>query len=297
MVQVDVIWSYAFGASFAAASARQLSEEPKAFNNRHFIRLLVYLSCYFGPSGLFLLWAFPRWETMQVATSLDQIPPWLVTLFGITNITQGIIGYWVGYRFARQKEYYKANLNWYLAWIVFWFVLACGWDTTGWQRFLYDPVMNHYELWEPGRHNGIWFFFGPVFTSLVIMGAFFAPALQNGVVDECYKSLRLDSESRSPTGLEYLRLTGATYGSMFVGTLILAVISSFIVRGCVVAIGNMLFGYVAGLLISIVLGYFLLVRRGMPLHRFMRRFYDSDKHDLVAIGSTTSNSKTSNSTY
>jgi len=279
MVQVDVIWSYAFGASFAAASARQLSEESKAFNNRHFIRLLVYLSVYFGPSGLYLLWAFPRWETMQVAESLDQIPPWLVTLFGVTNVTQGIIGYLIGYLFARRKEYYKANLNWYFAWILFWFVLACGWDTTGWQRFLYDPVMNSYELWEPGRHNGIGFFFGPVFTSLVIMGCFFAPALQNGIVDQYYKSLRSDQETKSPTGLDHLRLVAATYGSMFGGTLALAVIASFIVRGCVSALGSMLAGYMVGLLISIVLAYFLLFRRGMPLNLYLRRFYVTDKHD------------------
>ena len=279
MVQVDMIWSYAFGASFAAASSRQLANEPKAFDNRHFIRLLVYLTVLFGPSGLYLLWAFPRWETMQVAQSLEDIPPWLAMVFGITNVTQGIIGYWIGYRFARKQEYYKGNLNWYLAWIIFWFVLACGWDTTGWQRFLYDPVLNHQELWEPGMNDGIWFFFGPVFTSLVVMGVFFAPALQNGVVDQYYKSQRVDPNVPSVTGLGYLKLTAVTYASMFGGTLALAVTASFIVRGCVALFNQMLVGYVVGLLISAVLGYVLLIRRGMPIHRFLSIFYVSDKHD------------------
>ncbi len=281
MVQVDVIWSYAFGASFAAASARQLADEPKVFNNRHFIRLLVYLSVLFGPSGLFLLWAFPRWETMQVAQSLADIPPWLVTIFGVTNVTQGIIGYYIGYRFARQREFYKANLNWYLAWIVFWFVLACGWDTTGWQRFLYDPILNDGVPWTPGHHNGIWFFFGPVFLSLCVMGVFFGPFLQNGIADETYRNLRSDQTIRSVNGTDYLKITVGSYSAMFGGTLALAVIASFIVRACVAMLSSMLAGYVVGLLISVIIGYFALFRRGMPLHRFLRIFYISDKHDQM----------------
>ncbi len=283
MVQVDIIWSYAFGASFAAASARKLTNESKIFNNPHFIRLMVYLSVLFGPSGVFLLWAFPRWETMQVATSLTDIPPWLITGFAVTNVTQGIIGYSVGYYFARRGEYYKANINWFLAWVIFWFVLACGWDTTGWQRFLYDPLLNNSELWQPGRHNGLQFFIGPVFTSLLAMACFFAPALQNGVVDEYYKGLRLDPKIPGITGVKYLVLVPATYLGMFAVTLNLAILISFVVRGFVSLLDNMFWGYVVGLFISMLSTHYFLLRRGKILHRYLKIFYVHDKHDQGSI--------------
>ena len=45
-----------------------------------------------GAGGVYLLWAFPDWETMQVAHSHASLLPWLVTVFAITNVTQGMLG-------------------------------------------------------------------------------------------------------------------------------------------------------------------------------------------------------------
>jgi hypothetical protein len=74
MVQVDIVWSYAFGATFAASSARQLAQEEKPFANKTYSFVLHFLSILFAPSGLYLLWQFPQWETMQVARSFSDIP-------------------------------------------------------------------------------------------------------------------------------------------------------------------------------------------------------------------------------
>ena len=281
MVQVDVIWSYAFGASFAAAATRQLSKEEHPFNNSQYSRLLVYLSVFFAPSGLFLIWAFPQWETMQVARSLDDLPPWLVTLFGITNVTQGIIGYFVGYLLCRRGRFYGAHLNWFVAWIIFWFVLVAGWDTTGYQRFLYDMRLHDMVPWTPGLHDGWAFFTGPVFTSLFVMGVCFAPALQLGIVDRNFQDLRSDPEIHGINISNYLKINLATYAGMFGVTLGLAIVAAWIVRVAVAMTGGLLTGYILGLGISAITFYLLLMRRGYPVHCFLRMLYIKDDGDKI----------------
>ena len=107
MVQVDVFWSYGLGATFAAASSRQLLARRRAataaeaapvaepqvgppahsrWRDPYLLRTLLFLALIFGPSGVYLVWAFPSWETMHVGTK--DMPAWLVTLFAVTNITQ-----------------------------------------------------------------------------------------------------------------------------------------------------------------------------------------------------------------
>ena len=276
MVQVDVIWSYAFGASYAAASCQQLAGEREAFNNPVYMRLLVFLGVFFAPSGLYLLWQFPQWETMQVAREHADLPPWLVTIFGVTNITQGILGYWIGWRFTRQRQFFKAHLNWMLSWVLFWFVLVNGWDTTGWQRFLYDRQLNGGELWSPGRHNDLAFFTGPVFQSLFVMGVMFIPVLGRHLFEPNYlANLQLDSTLKG--GLAYrLRISLRYLGTMFGVALALAIVASLIVRGCVQATEHMVFGTVLGLLISGVAGYFVAVRRGGLFYRLAKPLFVSE---------------------
>lgn len=68
MVQVDIFWSFAIGAGFAASADKQLENEDKPFESKGFIKNLLWLSIFFVPSGATLLWGFPAWETMQVGT-------------------------------------------------------------------------------------------------------------------------------------------------------------------------------------------------------------------------------------
>src|SRR5919106_6278859 len=108
MVQVDVFWSYGLGATFAVASSRQIlarrraaaleSEElpPGAaervgppthsrWRDPYLMRTLLFLALVFAPSGVYLVWEFPSWETMHVGDS--GMPAWLITTFAITNVT------------------------------------------------------------------------------------------------------------------------------------------------------------------------------------------------------------------
>ncbi len=93
MVQVDVFWAYAYGAGFSIAAFRQLKkiteeaavqggntgnvrkkdENPARknkmlFENKYFVQALLYIAILFVPSGAYLLWNFPSWETMHAGT-------------------------------------------------------------------------------------------------------------------------------------------------------------------------------------------------------------------------------------
>jgi hypothetical protein len=276
MVQVDIVWSYAFGATFAAAACRQLATESKPFNNKHFAFLQTFLGVFFGPAGLFLLWQFPHWETMQVAQTHTDIPAWLVVVFGVTNVSQGILGFAVGYHLARRGRYYAAHANWMVAWTLFWFVLVSGWDTTGWQRFLYDPTMAGGMPWAPGKHHGLAFFTSNVFQSLFIMGVFFTPMLIYGISGINYLGLRSDPVLKGKRLPRLIWLLIVGFGTMFGVTLAIAIGAALLVQQAVSFTGSMLMGYIFGVAASIVLGYLLVFKRGGPMHWLARQLYVSE---------------------
>ncbi|MBP7734568.1 MAG: hypothetical protein KA369_01215 [Spirochaetes bacterium] len=274
MVQVDVVWSYAFGATFAAAAARQLEKEVKPFNNKWYIFILLFLSIFFAPSGLYLLWEHTQWETMQVATKFSDIPAWLVTIFAITNITQGILGYWTTFLLVKKKNYYGAHANWMVAWIIFWFILVCGWDCTGYQRFLYDMSVNDGALWEPGKLMGVSFFYASrVWWTLVFMGLCFAPMLVYGFVAFTREGARMDRTIPSDNVPGAPKILALYLGTQWVVCLGLAILAALAVMGIRELTGSLLAAYCIGIPAFSAAAYFLLFRRKMPMHWIARQLY------------------------
>lgn len=271
MVQVDIVWSYAFGASFAAAAAHQLKNESKPFTTKYFVFTLLFLSILFAPSGIYLLWEHPQWETMQVATSKDDIPSWLVTLFAVTNITQGILGYWVSYKLAKSKKIFESHLNWIIAWIIFWFILVCGWDCTGWQRFLYDMSVNNGQLWTKGTHMGISFFYASrVWWTLVVMGLFFAPMLIKGYIlfiREGVQAQQSIDKKNLPSPIKILTII---FGTQWVMCLLVAIIASLIVMELYSITGSLLIAYPIGIAISGFIAYYTLFRQNMICYKLLK---------------------------
>lgn len=274
MVQVDIVWSYAFGATFAAAAARQLEKEEKPFNNKWYIFILLFLSIFFAPSGLYLLWEHTQWETMQVATTFSDIPAWLVTIFAVTNITQGILGYWTTWRLVKKKNYYGAHANWMVAWIIFWFILVCGWDCTGYQRFTYDMSVNGGELWTAGKTMGISFFYASrVWWTLVVMGVCFAPMLIYGFVNFTREGAKMDRTIPHDGVPGVPRILIFYFATQWVVCLGLAILAALSVMGIRELTGSLLAAYGIGLPVFALAAYFLLFRRTMPMHRIARQLY------------------------
>ena len=274
MVQVDVVWSYAFGATFAACAARQLKKEDKPFDNRWFVFTLLFLSILFAPSGLYLLWTHTQWETMQVAKTFTDLPAWLVTGFAVTNITQGILGFWVSYKLIRKGNYYGAHANWMVAWILFWFILVCGWDCTGYQRFLYDMSVHNGQLWSPGKHMGISFFYASrVWWTLVAMAVFFAPMLIHGYISFIREGFKSDPSVPAEKTPGPVKILAVAFGAQWVVCLGLAIVAALIVMGFRNLTGSILLGYLIGVPVFCIASYFTLFRRGMPMYLIARQLF------------------------
>lgn len=178
MVQVDVFWSYGIGAGFAYAAQRQLREKPPTeenggwLANKYFNFNLLYLATIFAPSGLYLLWEFTNWETMQAGDK--SMPAWLVTLFAITNVTQGMLGFWVTHKLLAASKRYAALLQVFAGYFGMFFILVHGWDGKGYQRF-FSQDRQEFLNWTP-EHILPWFM-SPVAITLGSMGVILIPLM------------------------------------------------------------------------------------------------------------------------
>lgn len=151
MVQVDVFWGYGWGASLAAAAGRPLMRRERPLESSYFVWALVFLSLFWAPTGMLLLLRHPSWETMQAAASFQSMSEWLILGFGITNVTQGMLGFWVGCQLLRSGKDYLAQLNWLAGYFGMFFILLYGWDGLGYDRFLYDrDMLPGSPAWTPG---------------------------------------------------------------------------------------------------------------------------------------------------
>jgi hypothetical protein len=180
MVQVDVFWSYGLGATFAVAASHQLLArrraepqlpEPRRWSDPYLLRTLLFLALVFVPSGVYLVWAFPSWETMHAGDR--DMPAWLVTLFAATNVTQGLLGYLIAEWLLARGRAYLAYLQIVAGYVGMFFLLVHGWDGTGYQRF-FSPTEAEFRAWD-----GDWtaFLTSDVALSLYGMGVVLVPVL------------------------------------------------------------------------------------------------------------------------
>ncbi len=175
MVQVDVFWSYAIGAGFGAAAARAAVTEPARplLSDRRFTVTVLFLACVFAPSGLWLVWRFTGWETMHAARVPADLPGWLVAAFAVTNVTQGVLGYALSRWLWRRGHQYLSWLQMPLGYLAMFFVLAYGWDGTGYRRF-FAPTP---DAWRAGTFDPAGFLTSEVALTLYAMGVVLVPSM------------------------------------------------------------------------------------------------------------------------
>jgi hypothetical protein len=170
MVQVDVCWGYAWGASLAAAAGRPLAQSKKPFETKYFVATIAFLALAWAPTGMLLLLRHPSWETMQAAGHFSDLSEWLVLAFGFTNVTQGILGFWVGQRLLARGHDHLAELNWISGYFGMFFILLYGWDGLGYDRFLYDrDMLPGSPAWHAGAATGT--------GALAALGRFFGSSV------------------------------------------------------------------------------------------------------------------------
>ncbi|MFF3322657.1 hypothetical protein [Streptomyces sp. NPDC002889] len=265
MVQVDVFWSYGIGAGFATAAARQLAsaagKDRGRWSDPYLMATVLYCAVLFAPSGAWLLWGFPDWETMQAARGHDALPAWLVALFAATNVSQGVLGYWVASRLIAAGRVYAAFLQAGIGYTGMFFILVHGWDGRGYQRF-FSADRETFAAWpeQPGfgqalSRTGDWLG-SPVALTLYGMGAVLVPAML-ALMAHWIRTGQRDAGASTMTGS--LRVLGAVLGAVFAAALGTAVASSVLVH---------LLGWWLGVPVAVALTWLLVVRRGGAAHRF-----------------------------
>lgn len=246
MVQVDVFWAYGLGAGYAMAAARQIKklqkgeatqgslpsfkrEEKASFwKNTYFIANLLYLSLLFAPSGLYLVWHFTSWETMHAGDK--GMPGWLVALFGLTNVSQGILGYWVVWSLLKAGRNFLAYLQVPLGYFGMFFILVHGWDGTGYKRFFSSTAAEFQNGWT--WNTAANWLFSDVAITLYAMGAILIPVLIVSLLSIEKEGWALGGKEElavknSPSGLSSVLAFLAT---VFVGSLGLAILSSVLLH-------------------------------------------------------------------
>ncbi len=283
MVQVDVFWAYGLGASLAAVAGRQLRDEDQPFYTHYFVKILLFLSLIWAPTGMLLLLKHPSWECMQVPNSLSDIPPFLILGFGITNVTQGILGFWVTTNLFKNGSYYLGHLNWLVGYLGMFFILVYGWDGLGWDRFLYDRDMfPGSPAWQPGLEltlmDRISFLWSSVAITLYIDGIYLIPPLtflyyhfDKTEMNKMHPEIKKKAKHRFLRGYSILVII---FG-VGLGSAMGAALTVHLFKGLVGHVAS----YFVGIPIFAIAAYFFLYRKGMPVHWLFKLLYIADKEE------------------
>jgi hypothetical protein len=299
MVQVDVFWGYGWGASLAAAAGRPLVRAEQPFATRYFVSALIFLSLFWAPTGMLLLLRHPSWETMQAAASLGSMSEWLILGFGITNITQGMLGFWVGRRLLASGQRYLAQLNWIAGYFGMFFILLYGWDGLGYDRFLYDrDLLPGSPAWTPGAATvagggvlpALWqFLHSGVAQTLYIDGAYLLPPFFFLACRYAKQSFQSLPPGERPTSGEPSSpgLIGRYLGGVFLVGFGGAAFCAAVVRGVAYLLGvgdhierglghipantaSHVLSYVVGLPLGLLILWYSLLRPGRLVQRYLR---------------------------
>ena len=248
MVQVDVFWSYGIGAGLGLASAARglvKNEAPRdALRSTDAFHTLLFLAIVFAPSGFVLLWNFPSWETMHVGTR--ELPGWLVAIFGVTNITQGLLGFAVARWLSSRGRAFSALLHWLGGYFGMFFILVHGWDGSGYQRF-FSPTREALTGWTWSTAAS--WLTSDVALTLMAMGVVLIPWLVGLSV------VWLRGSKRAPSAAV---LSVAILLLLIVGVPAFATLSSLLVRAL---------GPIGGAASTLALAALLCHRRYGPLRR------------------------------
>ncbi|ETO32513.1 hypothetical protein RFI_04605 [Reticulomyxa filosa] len=175
MIEVDVFWSFAIGASIACAAGPSLQYNSNPLASSYFAYLCFVLACVFAPSGCYLLIAYPGWESMFLLNrEYVNSYPILITIFSSTNTLLGMIGYYEAWWVMRYTPngLIRAQKYWVIPYVIMFAILGLGYN-----RFLYSSSYENFH--ENKKVDWMEFFTQPsdVFVTLLKMGLILIPLL------------------------------------------------------------------------------------------------------------------------
>jgi len=98
MIQVDLPAAFAIGQIYGILAKDYLKKEPEKFTNRLLGPLNFYLTCGYIVAGLYLLIAYPSWETMYITKWVENpynrpLAAGFYILFMISMVVLGNVGF------------------------------------------------------------------------------------------------------------------------------------------------------------------------------------------------------------
>jgi hypothetical protein len=243
---------------------------------RHMMLNILFVALLFAPSGIYLVWGYPEWETMQAGDR--SMPAWLIVSFAITNVSQAILGFWVTERLIVHGRQYLAFLQAWIGYLGLFFLLVNGWDRTGWQRFFSEDRAG-FEAWstQPAMDHVTSWLTSDVALTLYAMGVVLIPVM--AVI-----MLRAWSQGRQIGGAYAPRKPA------FAWPLLLGAYLAFAFSGVPIAIGAHVLiealGWIPGVAVAAVLTYAVFLRSGTGVFYLGYRYADTedDAYDALRAG-------------
>jgi hypothetical protein len=217
--------------------------------NRFMVVNILYAALLFAPSGIYLLWGFPNWETMQAGG--HSMPAWLIVSFAITNVTQAILGFWVVERLVVAGRQYLGLLMAWAGYFGMFFILVNGWDKTGWHRF-FSTDKADFALWhsQPAIDQITDWLTSEVALTLYVMGIVLIPVMALIMIRSIGSGYRIGGAyrpNRKPAGI--VAQVAAT-AMMLLSGVPAAIVAHLLITSI---------GWIPGLLLSAALIYLVLL--------------------------------------
>jgi hypothetical protein len=169
MLQPDLFFSYGLSSGLALAAGKKLTDEKSVWINKYFMATVLWLSVFFIPQVLYLLWRYPYWESMFWAKQYSDLPAWLVSLYPAAIIVMGALGFYITCLFLKRKNLSAAIAQAGWSFAVALIIIIVGWDGTGYERLLYAGTGLE---WASGVAYPLTDFFkSPVFITLLWLEA------------------------------------------------------------------------------------------------------------------------------
>jgi len=137
MLQPDLFFAFGLSAGLRIAAGKKIKKEDSPFANKYFLSAVLWLSIFYIPQVLYLLFRFPAWEAMFAVRGLSDYPPWFISLYLVATMVMGTLGFYVTDLFLKRGSVpgALAQVGWSMA--VATIIVFIGWDGTGYQRLLY----------------------------------------------------------------------------------------------------------------------------------------------------------------
>ncbi|MGW0662172.1 hypothetical protein [Streptodolium elevatio] len=246
-IQAVLFFSYALGATFALAAARQLQawerrplpdseQEPviavraRAMTaNPYFVSTVLFAAILVAPPGLFLLWQNPAWGTMHVTPEHDGLWAGFVLMFSGGVPVAAILGFWASRALALIGAGYWAFLQVVAAYFLLFGTLIHGWDGRGYQRVL-STNPGEFNGWPSDQvaNNVSHFATSGTFLALLFLGGPVIMLMLMTEISWLYEGWRLpgaDADRKVPrivalaiaaAGVHAMPFLGALYASLLV---------------------------------------------------------------------------------